>query len=230
MGAACPLLRQLHEQVMTPTMSFDPTLYAIADAGVLSAADAPEVLAKAIAGGVTAVQIRAKELTDDEFVGFASELIAVARSNKISAIVNDRVEAAVSLNADGVHLGAEDVPVRDAHRVLGKDAIIGVTAHSLEEVANAEALGADYVGFGSIYPSPSKVVEAIQGIDGVRKARELTRLPIVAIGGITVERAADVISAGADGVAVISGLWGAEDPEPRAREYRAAIARGRQKR
>jgi thiamine-phosphate pyrophosphorylase len=212
---------------MKASIRFDPTLYAIADAGVLSAADAPGVLVKAIAGGVTAVQIRAKELTDDEFVGFASELIAVAHSHEIPAIINDRVEAAVSLKADGVHLGAEDMNVPDARRVLGEGSIIGATAHGLEEVAKAEALGADYVGFGSIYPSPSKVVEAIQGIDGVRKARELTRLSIVAIGGITVERAADVIAAGADGVAVISGLWGAEDPESRAREYRAAIARGR---
>ena len=208
-------------------MRFDPTLYAIADAGVLSTADAPEILAKAIAGGVTAVQIRAKELTDEEFIGFASGLIAVARSEKIPAIINDRVEAAISLNADGVHLGAGDMPVHDARRLMGEDAIIGVTAHSFDEVANAEALGADYVGFGSVFPSPSKVVDAIQGMDGVRKARELTRLPIVAIGGITVARTADVIAAGANGVAVISGLWGAEEPESRAREYRAAIARGK---
>jgi thiamine-phosphate pyrophosphorylase len=215
---------------MTPRPQFDPTLYAIADATVLRSRDAPGLLAKAIAGGVTAVQIRAKELTDEEFRSFASELVAVTRRHKIPAIVNDRVEATLSLQADGVHLGSEDKPVPDARRLLGERAIIGVTAHSLDEVVAAGDLGIDYLGFGSIFPSPSKAVDTIQGVDGVRRARELTRLPIVAIGGITVERTAEVIEAGADGVAVISGLWGAEDPGSRAKEYIDAIARGRRRR
>jgi thiamine-phosphate diphosphorylase len=215
---------------MTTRPPFDPTLYAIADAAVLSPKAAAESLDRAIAGGVTAVQIRSKELTDSAFLSFASKFLAIARQRAIPVIINDRVEAAIELKADGVHLGAKDMAVPDARHLLGEGAIIGVTAHSLKEVDEASTLGVEYIGFGSIYPSPSKAVEAIQGVDGVSKARELTRLPIVAIGGITVERADDVVAAGADGVAVISGLWSAADPESRAREYIAAIERGRARR
>jgi thiamine-phosphate pyrophosphorylase len=216
-------------QAMTRKIHFDPTLYVIADAAVLRREDAVRLLEGAIAGGASAVQIRAKNLTDREFVAFAGELLLVARARAIPVIVNDRVDIAMAIRADGVHLGADDIPVPDARRLLGGNAIIGVTAHSLDEVGAAADLDVDYVGFGSVYPSPSKVVGVIQGTDGVRRARKLTRLPIVAIGGITAERAEEVIAAGADGVAVISGVWHSEDPKARARQYIEAIARARAK-
>lgn len=211
---------------MTSDKRFDPTLYAIADGSIMSVRSGPELVRRAIAGGVTVVQVRAKNLSYAEFLAFAGAIIAAAAPANAPVIVNDNVEIALAAQAGGVHLGAEDSPVLEARRVLGDAALIGATAHSMQEVRVAADAGADYIGFGAIYPSPSKRVDVIQGLDGIRKARALTELPLVAIGGITVERAAEVIGAGADGVAVISGLWSADDVESRAREYRAAIRRG----
>jgi thiamine-phosphate diphosphorylase len=208
---------------MNSITSFDPTLYAIADASVMSAEAAPRLLESALKGGVTAVQVRAKELGDSEFVEFGRAVVAAACRYGVPVIVNDRVALVSRLGAAGVHLGARDMAASTARSLLGVDALIGTTAHSKEEIRAADVSGADYVGFGSIFPSPTKKVEAIQGLEGVGKARKLTSLPIVAIGGITAGRAAEVIAAGADGVAVISGLWSAKDVEARAREYIAAI-------
>lgn len=208
---------------------FDPTLYAIADSSVLTVEQAPALVERAIAGGVTAVQVRAKDLDDSLFVKFALAVTGVAAREGVKVIINDRVALVSAVEADGVHLGSLDMAVSTARALLGAEALIGTTAHNMDEIREAEMSDADYVGFGSIYPSPTKKVEEIQGTEGIRAARQLTTLPMVAIGGITVERAADVIAAGADGIAVISGLWSAEDVEARARRYRAAIdsARGR---
>jgi thiamine-phosphate pyrophosphorylase len=145
----------------------------------------------------------------------------------VKVIINDRVAIVSAVAADGVHLGSQDMAVSTARALLGAEALIGSTAHSMDEIREAETSGADYVGFGSIYSSTTKKVDEIQGTEGIRAARRLTTLPLVAIGGITVERAGDVIAAGADGVAVISGLWSADDVEARARQYRAAIESAR---
>lgn len=211
---------------MTFTKNFDLTLYAIADASIMSIQSAPSLVENAIAGGVTAFQIRAKNLSHSEFLLFAEAVLAATSPHDVRVIINDDVEIALATEADGVHLGADDVPIAEARRTLGDLALIGATAHSMKELKAAAKAGADYIGFGSIYPSPSKKVEAIQGPAGIRKARAVTSLPLIAIGGITVGRAAEVIGAGADGVAVISGLWSAGDVESRAREYRAEINRG----
>ncbi len=215
---------------MTRRSDPDFSLYAIADASVLPSSHVLRLVERAIAGGVTAVQVRAKGLEDAAFLDFACTIVDAAARHEVPTLVNDRVDIALASGARGVHLGAGDIPPKVARRLLGPAAVIGVTAHSLEEVRAAEGCGAHYIGFGSIYPSPSKTVEAIQGLEGLRRARPLTDLPIIAIGGITVDRASEIIAAGADGVAVISGLWSAEDPESRAREYARAIELGRESR
>jgi thiamine-phosphate pyrophosphorylase len=215
---------------MKPYTLFDPTLYAIADASVTPVSTAPGLVKSALAGGVTVIQIRAKELGDSEFLEFARAIAKVAGLHGVPVIVNDRVEAVSHVGADGVHLGAKDMTVTEARSLLGDEALIGTTAHSMDEIRAAEGAGADYVGFGSIFSSPTKMVETIQGVEGIVEARKQTDLPIVAIGGITVDRTADVIAAGADGVAVIFGLWSAADAESRAREYLSAIEEGRSRR
>jgi thiamine-phosphate pyrophosphorylase len=215
---------------MTRRSDLDFSLYAIADASVLPPSHAPSLVERAIAGGVTAVQVRAKGFEDAAFLDFACAIVDAASRHGVPTLVNDRVDIALASGVRGVHLGAGDIPPTVARRLLGPAAVIGVTAHSLEEVRAAEGWGAHYIGFGSIYPSPSKAVETIQGLEGLRRARPLTELPIIAIGGVTVDRASEVIAAGADGIAVISGLWSAEDPESRAREYARAIKLGRESR
>jgi thiamine-phosphate diphosphorylase len=215
---------------MDRRISFDPTLYAIADADALPADGFSDFVAQAIDGGVTAVQVRAKGLSDSRFVSFASEILEVARHAGVPVVVNDRADIALAGGAEGVHLGGEDLSPELARRLLGEKAVIGVTAHDLGEVARAEEVGADYVSFGAVFESPSKQMSQVQGLEGLSRARGTTRLPLVAIGGITVERAAAVVAAGADGIAVISGLWSAEDVRLRAAEFRAAIEQGRKRR
>ncbi len=212
---------------MTIGSRFDPSLYAIVDQATLRSATAPSLVEEAIAGGVTLLQVRAKGLDDAGYLDYARAVAAAASRHGVPVLVNDRVDIALAVRADGVHLGEGDLPPALARRLMGPRAVIGATAHSLEQVLEAERAGADYIGFGSIYRSPSKQVVAIQGTEGIREASRLTGLPIVAIGGITVERAAEVIGAGADGVAVISGLWSAPDVAARAAQYADAIARGR---
>jgi thiamine-phosphate pyrophosphorylase len=215
---------------MISRRSFDPSLYAIADASAIPPASARSLVRSAISGGVTAVQVRAKKLDDAALLEFAAAVVEAASAAGVPVIVNDRLDVALAVRASGVHLGAGDLPVGVARRVLGDGYVVGATAHSGAEIAEADAAGADYIGFGAIYPSPTKDVGVVQGLGGLREARRLTALPIVAIGGITAERTAAVIAAGADGVAFISGLWSSEDVEARAREYAAAVERGRRAR
>jgi thiamine-phosphate pyrophosphorylase len=215
---------------MSSRPPFDPSLYAIADACATPPASVRSLLESAVSGGVTAVQVRAKKLSGADFLKFASAVVEVAAAAGVAVIINDRVDVALAVRASGVHLGDGDFPVGAAREVLGGGYVIGATAHSRGEIAEADEAGADYIGFGAVYPSPSKDVGVVQGLEGLREARRLTSLPLVAIGGITVERTAGVIAAGADGVAVISGLWSSDDPGARAREYAAAVERGRAER
>ena len=135
-------------------------------------------------------------------------------------IVNDRADIARAVDADGVHLGQEDLPVELARRVLNPGKCVGYSTHNLAQVMEADKSSADYVAFGPIFPTRSKErPDAVVGLEGLRQAREATRKPLVAIGGMTVENACAAIDAGADSVAVISDLIGAADIGLRAREY-----------
>jgi len=134
--------------------------------------------------------------------------------------VNDRPDVAFLSGASGVHVGQEDLDVEQARRVAGQDKLVGVSTHNLEQFERAAASSADYIAVGPVYSTSTKAnPDPVIGVDFLRKIRSLTQKPIVAIGGITLERAAEVIEAGADSVAVISGILSAPDPTERAREY-----------
>jgi thiamine-phosphate pyrophosphorylase len=143
-------------------------------------------------------------------------------------IVNDRPDIAAIVGAAGVHVGQEDLPVEDARRICGPPLWVGVSTHNLEQLREADRTSADYIAVGPIFPTGTKEnPDPVVGIDFLRAARRLTRKPLVAIGGITIESAPDVFRAGADSVAIIRDLLAAPDPGKRAREYLAVAERAR---
>jgi thiamine-phosphate pyrophosphorylase len=180
--------------------------------------DPVRVLKEAIAGGVTLFQFREKgsSRTMTETIMLGKRLRDVCRQSSVPFIVNDRVDLAMVLEADGVHVGQEDLPAKEARRLMGDHAIIGVSCNQSTEVERAVQAGADYVGVGSLFPTASKADAGHPiGPDAIRRIRQSDAgaIPIVGIGGIQVHNAAAVTAAGADGIAVISAI--AASPSPR---------------
>ncbi len=198
---------------MTPPFRFPSPLYPIAD--TLGAPRGSHVaLASAIVqAGAALVQLRAKDLPTRELVAVGRELRALTARHSTLLIINDRADVAKLVDADGVHLGQEDLPPAAARAILGPDKIIGVSTHTLEQAEAAARAGiADYLGFGPIFPTTSKErPDPVQGLAALRAVRRHVALPIVAIGGITAMTMRDVLSAGADAVAMIGDIVGAAD-------------------
>lgn len=186
---------------------------------------------RALSGGVTAVQFRSKLLADGPFLALAQRVKSACDLQAVPFIVNDRVDVALALAADGIHVGVEDLPIPAARRLVGDHAIIGYSPARDDQTAAAKSLGADYVGLGPVFPTGSKddAGEAI-GLDAVRRRASLAQLPAVAIGGINAANAPDVIAAGADGVAVISAILRSEDPRSSAANLLGAVDRALERR
>ena len=171
-----------------------------------------EALKEAAAGGAILFQYRDKTAPGRELYHQAEQLRQAAHDVGATFIVNDRCDVALAVEADGVHLGQDDLPLSLAKDVMGPNKLIGLSTHTSEQVRAATAGGADYVGFGPIFSTASKTNhEPVVGVEGLRQARLLTPLPIFAIGGITVASAEGIMHAGADGIAVMSAVWAAPD-------------------
>jgi hydroxymethylpyrimidine kinase/phosphomethylpyrimidine kinase/thiamine-phosphate diphosphorylase len=181
----------------------------------------------ALRGGVSVLQYRAKDKGREECLREGGELKQLCHSYGVAFIVNDDMQLALELDADGVHLGQDDGSVEVARDVLGPGRIIGKSTHNLEEALQAEQDGADYIGFGAMYPTGSKNVTHIAGTAGLADIRDRVRLPIVAIGGITTSNACRVIDAGADAVAVISSVLSSPRPDISAAELKLLFNRNR---
>lgn len=174
-----------------------------------------ETVAAAIEGGVTAVQLREKHATVRERYELARTLRERTRAAGVTFVVNDRADLAVAVDADGVHLGDDDLPIPAAREVLGPERCIGRSVSTVEAAEAAERAGADYLGVGAVYATTSKDVpesDAEIGIETVADIADAVDVPIVGIGGVTPENAGKVVAAGADGVAVISTITAADDP------------------
>ncbi|MDQ3692017.1 MAG: thiamine phosphate synthase [Chloroflexota bacterium] len=181
----------------------------------------------AIAGGVTMVQVRAKHLDRDAFRALAAPLREACQVRGVPFIVNDRLDLALEIGADGVHLGEHDTPVDEARRLSGPNLIIGASPRDESQAELARLLGADYVGLGPVYVTGSKDDAGTPiGLAGLAARIHAAKLPAVGIGGITVERATEVVLAGADGVAVISAIQRAPDPAVAAAALAAAVRAG----
>ncbi len=184
-----------------------PKLYPITDCQ-LSNCTHEEIVQMMLAGGAELIQLRDKDASAKELLDAARTCRAVTQAAGARLIINDRVDVALTSGADGVHLGQEDLSVEEAREILGEDKIIGVSTHSLEQFNAALETSANYIAVGPVFQTITKEnADPVVGLELVRQAKALTDRPLVAIGGITVERAAEVIAAGADSVAVISALY-----------------------
>lgn len=192
---------------------FVPDVYVILDRTAAGGRDLGAILDGAIAGGCRMVQLREKEWPSGTLLPLAERLRARCREAGVTFIVNDRVDLTLVVDADGVHLGQEDLPPRAARPLLRPGMILGVSTHSIEQARAAQAAGADYVALGSVFATATKAAFELVGPELVRRARAEIRAPLIAIGGITADNVATVVRAGADGVAVISAVCAAPDPE-----------------
>jgi len=208
-------------------MTMDPTLYVILDRTVATGRDLGELLDAVIAGGARMVQLREKTWPSGQLLPLAQRLRARCREAGVTFVMNDRVDLAVALEADGVHLGQDDLPPRHARALLRSGMILGVSTHSVEQARRAQADGADYVAVGAMFPTGTKPDFELVGPALVRAVRPEIRVPLVGIGGITPDNVGQVISAGADGVAVISAVCAAPDPRAASAHFFDAIRRAR---
>lgn len=161
-----------------------------------------------LTAGAQMIQLRDKESSAKELLDAARACMKLTRSAGARLIINDRVDVALTVDADGVHLGQDDLPVEEAREILGEEKIIGLSTHTLEQFRAALETSADYIAVGPIFATKTKEnADPVVGLDLVRETKALTDRPLVAIGGITAERAPEVIAAGADSVAVISDLY-----------------------
>jgi len=208
-------------------MSFElPRLYPITDRRLSGLSHAGQV-ARLCEGGARLVQLREKHLPAREFYREAEEALGVARSFGAKLIVNDRADVALAVGADGVHLGQDDMPPEAARALLGGEAIIGFSTHSVGQAISAARLPVSYIAVGPVFATSSKErPDPVVGLEGVRRVREAIRsVPLVAIGGITVQTAPEVVEAGADSVAVIAALIATSDPAEITRRTRDFLAR-----
>jgi thiamine-phosphate pyrophosphorylase len=196
-----------------------PRLYVILDAALLTVpeTDCAQELAEE---GVRLLQYRNKSASSRELFCSSRKLSAALRTQGVTFIVNDRADVAFLAEANGVHVGQEDLGVEAARMVIGEKKLTGVSTHNLEQFQRAALSSADYIAVGPVFVTSTKAnPDPVVGVEFIRRVRALTEKPIVAIGGITLERAAEVIEAGADSVAVIGDILSAPDPGKRARQY-----------
>ena len=173
----------------------------------------------ALTGGAAIVQYRAKEIRPDDRRKMAEKLKRLCRQHKARLIINDLPELAHEIDADGVHLGQDDVSIAQARQILGHQKLIGISTHSVDQALKAEAHGADYIAIGTIFPTDSKDDTNLVGLKTLSMVRKAVRIPVVAIGGITPDGAFEALDAGADAIAVISGVMADADPARAAKEY-----------
>ncbi len=197
-------------------------LYAVTDRAWAADEDAlMDQIAAAIDGGAGIVQLREKHLDHDAFLKEAQRFVALCREKGVVSIINDAVDIAAAVGADGVHVGQSDLAAGRAREVLGPDKLIGVSAHSVEEALAAQAAGADYLGVGAAFVTGTKADAAPISRDTIRAITEAVDIPVVAIGGISRDNITELADCGLDGVAVVSALFAQKDVKAAAKELYA---------
>ena len=199
-------------------------LYLVTDRDLSLGRPLEEIVSEAVAGGVTMVQLREKDAATGEFVELGRRLMSLLKPLGVPLIINDRVDVALAVDADGVQIGQSDMSYADARRLLGPDKIIGLSVENMDDLLKANELDVDYVGISPVYGTPTKTDTAEPfGLEGLRKAVEMSVHPTVAIGGMNVATVGEVIAAGTDGVAVVSAICSAESPRDTAAELATII-------
>lgn len=186
-------------------------LYAVTDRHWLGERTLYDVVRESLDGGVTFLQLREKDLDDEHFYQEAVQLQELARKYKVPFIVNDNVDIAVKMNADGVHVGQSDMEAGDVRALIGPDKILGVSAQTVEQAILAEKRGADYLGVGAVFPTGSKDDADDVSYETLKAITKAVSIPVVAIGGITLENTPELAGSGICGIAVISAIYAKED-------------------
>ena len=196
---------------MSNKKSIDYKLYLVTDRNVLRNRDLIQSVEAAIQGGATIVQLREKNCSSLDFYNLAVKLKEVTSKYDVPLIINDRLDIALAVKADGLHIGQEDLPLTVVKEIVGDDMIIGVSTNTLEEALLAEKQGADYVGIGAVYPTDTKLDADYVTLDDLRLIRKAISIPIVGIGGINEENVVNIMGTDIDGVAIVSAILGKQD-------------------
>jgi len=196
------------------------SLYLVTDTGDKDRDAFCETVDRAITGGVTLVQLREKMATSRDFYELALRVKAITDRHNVPLIINDRLDIALAVNADGLHVGQEDLPAAVARRLLGPDKILGVTAATVADALEAQAAGADYLGSGAVYPTGTKPGKAVLPLMTLSQIKQAVHIPVVAIGGISEANIYALRQSKVDGVAVVSAIMDSSDPAAAARALR----------
>ena len=196
----------------------DYTLYLCTDRGLMSTDTLEEAVEQAVRGGCTVVQLREKDCTSLEFYETAKKVKKITDRYQVPLIINDRVDIALAVDADGVHVGQDDLPAKELRRILGPDKVVGVSAGCVEEAVKAAADGADYLGVGAMYATSTKEDADVTSREELLRIRAAVDIPIVVIGGINQHTYQNFKGIGIDGLAVVSAVIAAEDIEKAATE------------
>jgi thiamine-phosphate diphosphorylase len=208
----------------------DLSLYVITDRELSKGRPLEEVVNVALEGGATVIQLREKKLTDREIFIMGMKIKPLIQKADACFIINDRIDLALALDADGVHLGQSDLPLNIARKLMGEKKIIGISVKTIEEAQEAEAQRANYLGVGSIYPTKTKKdTGPIVGPQRISQIRKAVDLPIVGIGGIQLHNIKEVIKAGAVGIAVVSAVMGAPDMAEACRAMKTEVLMAKKK-
>ena len=208
--------------------SVDWSLYLVTDRTLSQGRPLEQVIEQAVRGGVSVVQLREKECSSREFIDLAQRVKEVLEPVNVPLIINDRIDVAIAVGADGLHIGQDDVPYADARQAMGEDAIIGLSIDTPEQAEAAEALDVDYLGIGPIFPTTTKADTSPEwGVEGLRGLRAASRHVLIAIGGVNAGNAAEVLRAGAEGIAVVSAICAAPDVRAAAEELRRVVEENR---
>lgn len=209
-------------------MKYDYTLYLVTDRALSLGRDLLEIISAAVSGGVTAVQLREKDCQTREFVALARRVQNYLAPRNIPLFINDRLDVALVVGAQGLHVGQEDMHVRDVRNLSGNKLALGLSVNTIEHCLQAEQLEVDYLGAGPVFSTQTKKdTKQELGLEGLHRIRNCTSIPVVAIGGINSTNALDVIQAGADGIAVVSAICAAKSPEQSAKDLLKKILAAR---
>lgn len=211
--------------------AFDLSLYLVTDRDLSLGRSLVTIVDEAIKGGVTMVQLREKACSTDEFITLAKQVKQLLANTNIPLIINDNIEVALAVAAEGLHIGQGDIPYPEARKIMGPKAIIGLSVENNQQAKEANSWDVDYIGISPVFLTSTKIDTApALGLDGIANIKKLCSHPTVAIGGINMQNIASVISAGADGVAVVSAICSATNPKEAALKLFNEVLTAKQKR